>query len=57
MRKLSDTMDKHLYNLILKQDVRKIIEFYSINAEKIKFQYDNNPKNQANIVAKWHNKQ
>jgi hypothetical protein len=51
--KIDTTMDQHLYKEILEEELLKTIEWYELDANRIIFQQDNDPKHKAKLVQKW----
>ena len=55
--KLCGKMDQQLYRFILEDKLSKTIEYYGMEADKVVFQHDNDPKHRAKSVQEWLNKQ
>lgn len=51
--KIEGKMDQHLYKKILKEDLYGTIEEYEMDATRVIFQHDNDPKHKANSVQEW----
>ena len=47
------TMDQHQYKRILEEDVYETIEEYEMDATRVIFQHDNDPKHKAKSVQEW----
>jgi hypothetical protein len=57
MRQIKGIMDQHMYKSIHEDQLFKTIENYGLDAEKISFQHDNDPKHKARSVHEWLNGQ
>ena len=53
MCRIVDKMDQYLYKLILEEDLLETIEWYGLDAERVIFQHDNDPKHRARSVQNW----
>ena len=53
MCKIDGTMDQNLYGTILQDDLMKTMEFYRLDAQRVIFQHDDNPKHKAKSVKDW----
>jgi len=53
MCKIDGTMDQHLYKQILQGELLQTIEWYGMDAERVIFQHDNDPKHKARSVQEW----
>ena len=51
--KIDNTLDQHLYLEILEGDLMETIKYYELDATKIIFQHDNDPKHTAKSVKEW----
>jgi hypothetical protein len=57
MCKITGTIDQHLYKAILEDDFLETIEYYALDAKRVIFQHDNDPKHKARSVQEWLNEQ
>ena len=57
MCKLEGIMDKEVYKGILEDELLFTIHHYDMDASKVIFQHDNDPKHKAKSVQEWLNKQ
>src|SRR5262249_11213162 len=57
MCKLTGSMDQHVYKAILEDELLNTIDYYDLDAERVIFQHDNDPKHKAKSVQEWLNKQ
>jgi hypothetical protein len=57
MCKLTGRMDQHVYKAVLEDELLNTIDYYDLDAERIIFQHDNDPKHKAKSVQEWLNKQ
>jgi transposase len=55
--KIDETLDKTLYENILKDDLIHTVNEYKINKQKMIFQHDNDPKHTAGNIKNWLAKQ
>jgi hypothetical protein len=57
MCKIDETMDQHLYNTILEDELMATIEWYGLDPSRVIFQHDNDSKHTAKSVRGWLDKQ
>jgi transposase len=53
MCKINNMMDQHVYKQILQNYLLQTIDWYHLDAEKVIFQHDNDPKHRARSVQEW----
>ena len=53
MCKINSTMDQHVYKQILQNYLLETLDWYHLDAEKVIFQHDNDPKHKARSVQEW----
>ena len=53
MCKIDRKINGKLYKSILKDELKKLVEWYGQNIQDIIFQHDNNPKHTCKRVKKW----
>jgi hypothetical protein len=57
MRRITGTMNQHVYKLILEEKLLGTIGYYCMDADRVIFQHDNDPKHKARSVQEWLNEQ
>jgi hypothetical protein len=53
MCKINGIMDQHVYKQILQDYLLQKIDWYHLDAERVIFQHDNDPKHRAKSVQEW----
>ena len=51
--KINSIIDQHIYKQILQDYLLQTIDWYHLDAERVIFQHDNDPKRRARSVQEW----